>query len=101
MSIRLYDTAWIELEGQTGPVQVRRDILRHDLFHVGDHAYDIDGRAHASVASSPRIIRVLNLQAVREVGLTMTAHEVPVAHIAVRSVRSAVRNAHQKLLEIA
>jgi len=87
MSIRLYDTAWIELEGQAGP--------------VGEHAYDIDGRADISVATSPRIVRVLSLQTVREVGLTMMAHEVPVAHIAVRSVRSAARGAHQKLLEIA
>jgi len=101
MSIRLYDTAWIELEGQAGPVQVRRDALRHDLFRVGEHAYDIDGRADISVATSPRIVRVLSLQTVREVGLTMMAHEVPVAHIAVRSVRSAARGAHQKLLEIA
>jgi len=101
MSIRLYDTAWIELEDQAGPVQVRRDTLRHDLFRVGDHAYDIDGRADASAPTSPRIVRVLSLQTVREAGLTMMAHEVPVAHIAVRGVRSAARGGHQKLLEIA
>ena len=101
MSIRLYDTAWIELEGQVEPVQVRRDALRHDVFRVGDHAYDIDGRVHASATASPRIVRTLSLQSVREGGLTMMAHEVPVAHIALRGVRSAPRGAHQKLLEIA
>ena len=101
MSIRLYDTAWIELEGLPAPVQVRRDAQRHDVYRVGEHAYDIDGRADVSAAGSPRIVRVLSLQSVREVGLTMMAHEVPVAHIALQGVRSAARGAHQKLLEIA
>lgn len=101
MSIRLYDTAWIELEGQAEPVQVRRDTLRHDIYHVGDHAYDIDGRAMPSAAASPRIVRVLSLQSVREVGLTLMAHEVPVAHIALQGVKSAARGTNQKLLEIA
>ena len=99
MSIRLYDTAWIELEGAAAPVQVRRDIQRHDLFRVGDHAYDIDGRPGSD--EMPRIVRVLSLQSVREVGLTMMAHEVPVANIALQGVKSAARGTNQKLLEIA
>ncbi len=99
MSIRLYDTAWIELEGHAAPVQVRRDIQRHDVFRVGDHAYDIDGRPGSD--ETPRIIRVLSLQSVREVGLTLMAHEVPVAHIALQGVKSAARGTNQKLLEIA
>ncbi len=101
MSNRLYDTAWIELEGLTEPLQARRDPLRHDIFHVGDHAYDIDGRPDLASATAPRIVRVLSLQTVRESGLTLMAHEVPVAHIAVRGIRSAARGTHQKLLEIA
>ncbi len=101
MSIRLYDTAWIELEGQATPIQARRDTFRHDVFHVGDHAYDIDGRPVSATPDQPRIVRVLSLQSVREIGLTMMAHEVPVAHIALQGVRSAPRGTHQKLLEIA
>jgi hypothetical protein len=101
MSIRLYDTAWIELEGQATPVQVRRDVQRHDVFRVGDQGYDIDGRPDVSTLEAPRIVRVLSLQTVRESGLTLMAHQVPVAHIAVRSVRSAARGTNQKLLEIA
>lgn len=101
MSIRLYDTAWIELEGQAEPVQVRRDAQRHDIYRVGDHAYDIDGRATPAAQASPRIMRVLSLQSVREVGLTLMAHEVPVAHIALQGVKSAARGSNQKLLEIA
>jgi len=101
MSIRLYDTAWIELEGRAEPVQVRRDAQRHDVYHVGDHAYDIDGRAAPAASASPRILRVLSLQSVREVGLTLMAHEVPVAHIALQGVKSAARGSNQKLLEIA
>ena len=100
MSIRLYDTAWIELEGQDAPVQVRRDVQRHDAFRVGEHAYDIDGRPDPSTMDAPRIVRVLSLQSVREVGLTLMAHEVPVAQIAVRSMRSAAARG-SKLLEIA
>jgi len=100
MSIRLYDTAWIELEGQPVPVQVRRDALRHDVYRAGDFAYDIDGRPDAGT-EAPRILRTLSLQSVREVGLTMKANEVPVAHIALQGVRSAARGSHQKLLEIA
>lgn len=101
MSIRLYDTAWIELEGHATPVQVRRDLARHDVFRAGDLAYDIDGRPDLSVGDAPRIVRVLSLQSVREVGLTMMAHEVPVAHIALQGVKSAARGTNQKLLEIA
>lgn len=99
MSIRLYDTAWIEIEGQATPVQVRRDLQRHDVFRVGEHAYDIDGRPGSE--ETPAIVRVLSLQSVREVGLTMMAHEVPVAHIALQGVKSAARGTNQKLLEIA
>ena len=101
MSIRLYDTAWIELEGQNVPVQVRRDMQRHDIFRCGDHAYDIDGRPASSTVDAPRIVRVLSLQSVREVGLTLMAHEVPVANIALQGVKSAARGTNQKLLEIA
>jgi len=101
MSIRLYDTAWIELEGAETPMQARRDIQRHDLYRVGDYAYDIDGRPSTATPDAPRIVRVLSLQSVREVGLTMMAHEVPVAHIALQGVKSAARGTNQKLLEIA
>ena len=101
MSIRLYDTAWIELEGHSAPIQVRRDSDRPDIFRGGGFEYDIDGRPKAAIEMTPRVVRILNLQTVRETGLTMRAHEVPVAHIALQSVKSAVRGTHQKLLEIA
>ncbi len=103
MSIRLYDTAWIELEGHSAPVQVRRDTARPEIFRGAGFEYDIDGRPKGApdTDAAPRVIRILNLQTVRETGLTMMAHEVPVAHIAVHSVKSAVRGTHQKLLEIA
>ena len=70
MSTRLYDTAWVSVEGVDQPLQVRKDKRNPALFFVGDFIYDIDGRAMGSQgASVPRILTVHSLQSAREIGL--------------------------------
>lgn len=70
MGIRLYDSAWVVLDGIDGPVQVRRDRRDAGAFNVGDFQYDIDGRPLKTSAAAPRIAMVHNLQTAREAGLS-------------------------------
>lgn len=70
MANRLYDSAWVRVEGNDQPQQVRRDRKNLAAFNVGDHQYDIDGRPLRSMDEVPLIVGVLSLQAVREAGLT-------------------------------
>ena len=69
MSIRLYDSVWVELEGIAEAFQVSRD--RRDLaaFHAGDYQYDIDGRPSKSTVDAPKIVRLHSLQSARAAGL--------------------------------
>ena len=72
MNIRLYDSAWVELEGMHQPVQVRRDLKNLAAFNAAEFQYDIDGRPLAKQAIGPKIVRLHNLQSARDAGLPMT-----------------------------
>ncbi len=76
MAIRLYDSAWVILQENSGPIRVRKDRSNPAVFHVGDHRYDIDGRAFLSGATAPDIVKVLSLQAAHERGLS-TQYDAP------------------------
>lgn len=41
MATRLYESAWVRIEGSEQPHQVRRDRRNAGAFHIGGHAYDI------------------------------------------------------------
>ena len=69
MAIRLYQSAWVRIEGNDKAFQVARDRKNPAAFNVGDHQYDIDGRPLRASDQAPAIVSVLSLQAVREAGL--------------------------------
>ncbi len=69
MAIRLYESAWVRVEGSESALLVQRDRKNAAAFHVGDHQYDIDGRPLRRGDPAPAIIAVLSLQAAREAGL--------------------------------
>ncbi len=70
MAIRLYESAWVRIEGTEAPLQVFRDRKNPAAFNVGDHQYDIDGRALRGADAAPAIVEILSLQSAREAGLT-------------------------------
>ena len=72
MATRLYESAWVRIEGSEQLHQVRRDRRNAGAFHIGGHAYDIDGRPLPPSDAAPAIVEVLSLQAVREAGLITT-----------------------------
>ncbi len=69
MTIRLYESAWVELEGVERPLQVFKDRKNPAAFNVGDYQYDIDGRPIKSTIDAPNIARLHSLQSAREAGL--------------------------------
>jgi len=69
MAIRLYESAWVRVEGSDKPLQVHRDRKSAAAFNVGEYQYDIDARPLRPADQAPSIVAVLNLQAVREAGL--------------------------------
>ena len=69
MSIRLYDSVWVDLEGRAEPVQVRRDPKNLAAFNAGEFQYDIDGRPLSSTIDTPKIVRLHSLQSARDAGL--------------------------------
>ncbi|MEI9904040.1 MAG: hypothetical protein WDN06_08670 [Asticcacaulis sp.] len=69
MSFRLYESAWVYLEGLDEPVQVRRDPVNRAAFHVGSFPYDIDARPLSPGRATPHILSILSLEAVRAAGL--------------------------------
>ena len=75
VSTRLYDTAWVSVEGIEHPLQVQKDRRNPAAFIVGDYSYDIDGRPLASQgplalqATAPKILNLHSLQSAREAGL--------------------------------
>ncbi len=71
MAIRLYQSAWVRVEGNDSPLQVERDRKNAAAFNVGDFQYDIDGRPLQQSSGTPPIVEVLSLQAAREAGLSM------------------------------
>ena len=71
MAIRLYDSAWVNLEGGAEPQQVRKDRKNAAAFNIGGYLYDIDGFAMNGQVGAPRIVLVHNLQSAKEAGLRM------------------------------
>jgi len=69
MSIRLYDSAWVLVEGGSEPLPVRKDRRNPANFHVGDYLYDVDSLPMSKEGSTPRILSILSLQQAREAGL--------------------------------
>lgn len=75
MSTRLYDTAWVSVEGLEQPLQVQKDRRNPAAFIVGDYLYDIDGRAMpsqgpmASQGAVPKILSLHSLQSAKEAGI--------------------------------
>ncbi|EGF89233.1 hypothetical protein ABI_45800 [Asticcacaulis biprosthecium C19] len=79
-NFRLYESAWVLVEGLEAPVQVHKDPGKPGAFRVGEHLYDIDARA--MTAGSPKLLSILSLQAMSGAGLlgrsnTMAAKEPP------------------------
>ena len=74
MSIRLYESAWVQAEGIEAPLNVRKSRQNAGHFHVGDYLYDVDGRPIARDGIPPRLTAVLSLQAVKEAGLNSDYH---------------------------
>jgi hypothetical protein len=70
MAFRLYDSAWVELEGQGAPVQVFKDRKNPAAFNVGEYQYDVDGRPLKSMIDAPVIVRLHSLQSARDAGLS-------------------------------
>ncbi|CAM3209605.1 hypothetical protein ASTA108788_07630 [Asticcacaulis taihuensis] len=69
VSTRLYDTAWVSVEGVEQPLQVQKDRRNPAAFIVGDYLYDIDGRPLPSQGVVPKILNLHSLQSAREAGL--------------------------------
>ena len=69
MTIRLYESAWVRVEGRDEPLQVQRDRRNAAAFNVGDYQYDIDARPLRGAELAPPIIAILSLQSAREAGL--------------------------------
>ncbi len=69
MSFRLYDSAWVQVDGVEEPVQAHKNLRVPGTFLVHGHAYDIDARPLASSSGAPAIRAILSIQAAREAGL--------------------------------
>lgn len=69
MSFRLYESAWVQIEGVEKPAEVHRDRLSPAAFNVEGFQYDIDARALPGTSGAPRLLSILSLQAIREAGL--------------------------------
>ena len=82
MAIRLYDSAWVRIEGSDDALQVQKDIKNPAAFNIGDHQYDIDARPLRLADGVPAIVFIHSLQSAREAGLStqyrQTAHADPV-----------------------
>lgn len=72
MAIRLYDSAWVHIEGRDEALQVHKDRKNPSAFNVGDHQYDIDARPLGGSDGAPAIVSIHSLQSAREAGLSTT-----------------------------
>jgi len=70
MPIRLYDSAWVRLEGMGEDLQVQKDDKNPAAFNVGDFQYDIDARPLRGTDGAPSIVFIHSLQSAREAGLS-------------------------------
>ncbi len=70
MSFRLYESAWVQVEGFDEPAQAHKDRSNLAAFNVMGFQYDIDARPLPSSPGAPRLLSLLSLQAIREAGLS-------------------------------
>lgn len=68
--MRLYDSAWVRVDGSDTPVQAFKNKRNAALFDVGDYQYDIDGRASPSDLATPILRKLLSLSEIRELALS-------------------------------
>ena len=71
MAIRLYDSAWVRIEGRDDALQVHKDRKNPAAFNVGDHQCDIDARPLGAADDVPTIVSIHSLQSAREAGLSL------------------------------
>ena len=71
MTIRLYENAWVELDGQGRSLQVFKDRKNPAAFNIGEYQYDIDGRPLKSTVDAPTIVRLHSLMTARNAGLSI------------------------------
>lgn len=69
MSFRLYESAWVRVDGLEDPIQAHKDPRLPGTFLVGGNSYDIDARPVDPQAGAPAIASILSIQAVHEAGL--------------------------------
>ncbi len=69
MSFRLYESAWVMVEGADAPCQVHKDPSNMAVFIANGQRYDVDARPIARDGTTPVILSILSLQAMREAGL--------------------------------
>jgi len=74
MSFRLYESAWVRVEGHEEPLQAHKHATNAGVFVVGDYHYDIDARAVGADPATPAIVSILNLEAIRDAGLRSGYH---------------------------
>lgn len=70
MTIRLYDSAWVAVEGVERPLQVQKDARNPAAFNIGDFQYDIDGYPIRQNDVAPRITKLHTIQSAKEAGLS-------------------------------
>jgi len=71
--MRLYDSAWLRIDGSDAPVQAFKNKRNFALFDIGDHQYDIDGRPAPGTPSAPALVNRLSLSEIRELALSQGA----------------------------
>jgi hypothetical protein len=69
MSFRLYESAWVVVEGVEAPCQVHKDADNLAAFNVDGFQYDIDARPLRTSVGAPAILRILSIQDAKEFGL--------------------------------
>jgi len=69
MSFRLYESVWVVIEGADAPCQAHKDPSNMAVFIANGHRYDVDARPISRDGTTPAILSILSLQAMREAGL--------------------------------
>jgi len=69
VNFRLYESAWVQVEGLEHPAQVHKDRSNPAAFDVAGFKYDIDARALFPGDGAPRLMSLLSLKAVRDASL--------------------------------
>ncbi len=72
MSFRLYESAWVRIEGVDQPAQAQKDPINRAAFNVGGFQYDIDARAMPGETNAPALVGILSLADIRAAGLQVT-----------------------------